>query len=450
MKIKCEFCGSMINDTESVCPSCGAPNKNVRRSSGDQPLTIQELRQWYESKGLPPESVTRFFIGKDIREPRAFGIYFDENTGNYIVYKNKASGQRAVRYQGTDEAYAVNELFQRLKQEITQQKMNNAKKQQGSGQMPPKKPQKSLPRRLLGLVGKLVGAFVGCIVFLLILGLIVTRNDITEGYYIYGNTGYYYSSTAYQDLNWFRYDTNRYVWEGPLDTVPEALTTKKQAKEHFVQTVWTNRLPCDDFADSLYGQDLATGMTAAEGLYQYGSAVYFHLSKAYDQNWYQYKTDWQAVDFQTLPQELQHPSLTQEYLLPSNHLAGVPDFTKTLTYLDYHASTITRKGYYRVEDQVLYHLGDRYDEDWYLYEDDSWRRVDTQAIPEPLTHPGIAEDFYFTPTWDPSTQFTDFEDTSYYQDAQKKDSWLNDDDNSYDWDSGDSWDSGDTDWDSDW
>ena len=204
MKIKCEFCGSMINDTESVCPSCGAPNKNVRRSSGDQPLTIQELRQWYESKGLPPESVTRFFIGKDIREPRAFGIYFDENTGNYIVYKNKASGQRAVRYQGTDEAYAVNELFQRLKQEITQQKMNNAKKQQGSGQMPPKKPQKSLPRRLLGLVGKLVGAFVGCIVFLLILGLIVTRNDITEGYYIYGNTGYYYSTTAYQDLNWFR------------------------------------------------------------------------------------------------------------------------------------------------------------------------------------------------------------------------------------------------------
>ena len=76
--------------------------------------------------------------------------------------------------------------------------------------------------------------------------------------------------------------------------------------------------------------------------------------------------------------------------------------------------------------------------------------MDTQAIPEPLTHPGIVEDFYFTPTWDASTQFTDFEDTSYYQDAQKKDSWLNDDDNSYDWDSGDSWDSGDTDWDSDW
>ena len=116
MKIKCEFCGTMMDDTQSVCPSCGAPNRNVRRSSGDQPLTIEELRQWYEGKGLPPEEVTRFFIGKDIREPKAFGIYYEEDTGNYVVYKNKASGERSVRYRGTDQAYAVNELFQKLKQ----------------------------------------------------------------------------------------------------------------------------------------------------------------------------------------------------------------------------------------------------------------------------------------------------------------------------------------------
>lgn len=131
MKIKCEFCGTMMDDTQSVCPSCGAPNRNVRRSSGDQPLTIEELRQWYEGKGLPPEEVTRFFIGKDIREPKAFGIYYEEDTGNYVVYKNKASGERSVRYRGTDQAYAVNELFQRLKQEIIQQKMLNVKKTAG-------------------------------------------------------------------------------------------------------------------------------------------------------------------------------------------------------------------------------------------------------------------------------------------------------------------------------
>jgi len=92
MKIKCEFCGSMMNDTVESCPNCGAPNPNVRRSSGDQPLTIEQLKQWYESKGLPPYSVTRFFIGENYTEPKAFGIYYEEETGNYIVYKNKASG----------------------------------------------------------------------------------------------------------------------------------------------------------------------------------------------------------------------------------------------------------------------------------------------------------------------------------------------------------------------
>ena len=54
MKIKCEFCGNMINDTQAVCPHCGAPNQRVRRASGDQPVTIEQLQKWYESKGLPP------------------------------------------------------------------------------------------------------------------------------------------------------------------------------------------------------------------------------------------------------------------------------------------------------------------------------------------------------------------------------------------------------------
>ena len=150
MKIKCEFCGSMINDTEQQCPNCGAPNSNVRRSSGDQPLTIAQLQQWYESKGLPPYEVTRFFIGQDVHEPRAFGIYFDETTGNFIVYKNKDTGKRAVRYRGTDEAYAVNELFQRLKQEIIQQKRNNIKKGQSASEPSPAKGGKS------GCLGNLI------------------------------------------------------------------------------------------------------------------------------------------------------------------------------------------------------------------------------------------------------------------------------------------------------
>ena len=60
----------------------------------------------------------------DYKGPRAFGIYHDKYLG-YVVYKNKDNGERAIRYQGTDEAYAVNELFMRLKQEILEQKSRN-------------------------------------------------------------------------------------------------------------------------------------------------------------------------------------------------------------------------------------------------------------------------------------------------------------------------------------
>ena len=54
---------------------------------------------------MPPEETTRFFIGKNTKEPKAFGIY--EENGIFVVYKNKANGQRAIRYQGTDEAYVL-------------------------------------------------------------------------------------------------------------------------------------------------------------------------------------------------------------------------------------------------------------------------------------------------------------------------------------------------------
>nr|MCR5160881.1 zinc ribbon domain-containing protein [Lachnospiraceae bacterium] len=135
MKIKCSYCGAYMDDTHTNCPHCGAPNEGVVRTTSTQPLTIEELKQWYEDRHLPPPEVTRFFIGQDYREPRAFGIYKDEK-GNCVVYKNKANGQRAVRYEGTDEAYAVNELYQRLKQEIIEQKSARAKRQSGADDKP--------------------------------------------------------------------------------------------------------------------------------------------------------------------------------------------------------------------------------------------------------------------------------------------------------------------------
>ena len=131
MKIKCEYCGAMIEDTEDKCPNCGAANTNVKRMADRTPKTIEELESWYRARNLPPYETTRFFIGIDYRQPRAFGIYKDGN--EFVVYKNKADGSRAVRYRGTDEAYAVNEIYLKLKSEILNQKARNSGTRSYSG-----------------------------------------------------------------------------------------------------------------------------------------------------------------------------------------------------------------------------------------------------------------------------------------------------------------------------
>ena len=131
MDVKCDYCGAMVDERSKSCPKCGAPLSGANRTASEQPKTIEELKDWYVAHNLPPEEITRFFICKNIQEPKAFGIYKNE-VGDCVVYKNKASGERAIRYQGADEAYAVNELYQRLRAEIVDQKAHNPKKEDKS------------------------------------------------------------------------------------------------------------------------------------------------------------------------------------------------------------------------------------------------------------------------------------------------------------------------------
>ena len=130
MKKVSDYCGGYISETDEVCPNCGAVNEQYKRVGEGVPQTIEELKAWYTAHNLPPEEVTRFFIGKDYKEPKAFGIYQDGE--RFIVYKNKADGSRAIRYEGGDEAYAVNELYLKLKEEIARQKGRNQAKSSGN------------------------------------------------------------------------------------------------------------------------------------------------------------------------------------------------------------------------------------------------------------------------------------------------------------------------------
>ena len=95
------------------------------------PQTIEELKAFCAEKGMPLEKM-RFFIGENIQEPKAFGIYRDEND-RFVVYKNKADGSRAVRYSGPDEAYAVRELYLKLKSEV------DLRRSPGGGSVPRKR-----------------------------------------------------------------------------------------------------------------------------------------------------------------------------------------------------------------------------------------------------------------------------------------------------------------------
>ena len=145
----------------------------------ETPRTIEELRAWYVAHNLPPEDVTRFFIGRDVREPRAFGVYRDGDS--FVVYKNKDDGSRAVRYHGPDEAYAVNELYLRLRQEIANQKGLNGEKRPVD---------KKKERR-----GMIVALAIFLAAVLALLYLDSFNPD--DGYYNYGDRWYYYGGSSW-------------------------------------------------------------------------------------------------------------------------------------------------------------------------------------------------------------------------------------------------------------
>ena len=122
MDLICENCGTYLNFLDKECPLCSHANKYYTTNVSYTPQTIKELKDWYETQGFGPYESTRFFIGIDYKKPKAFGIF--ENSGVFTVYKNKRDGSRAIRYQGPDEAYAVNELYLKLKDELVDKKYN--------------------------------------------------------------------------------------------------------------------------------------------------------------------------------------------------------------------------------------------------------------------------------------------------------------------------------------
>lgn len=188
---KCEYCGSTIRSDQQTCPQCGAPNPNYVAETERRvflPKTIEELKEYCAERGMPLLRM-RFFIGENFQEPKAFGIYQSGN--DFIVYKNKANGQRAIRYQGPDEEYAVNELFMKLLDECHRR-----------GIYPDGRPSESESRS-----SRSRKAFSIIVPIVLFMTLVVggasyysNRIHAHDGYYNFGNDIYYhYGNDWYVD-----------------------------------------------------------------------------------------------------------------------------------------------------------------------------------------------------------------------------------------------------------
>lgn len=227
MKQKCEYCDTLLEDTQERCPNCGAPNNGYKRESSNTPKTIEDLQNWYEAHHLPPSEVTRFFIGIDCREAKAYGIY--RQGDRFIVYKNKADGSRAVRYDGADEAYAVNEIYLKLKDMISQQKarQNTAPARSAA---PAKNSRKTF--------------WIALVIVFMLMGIIGQIGSTSRGYYSYGGSTYYYL-----DNDWYVYSYGHWI-----PTVVDS-DLSDNSSDYFESSYYSSSYGTSNFEDTSYYSD---------------------------------------------------------------------------------------------------------------------------------------------------------------------------------------------------
>lgn len=229
MKIPCEYCGQMIPETQQTCPFCGAANKKMKRVAYGVPTTIEELQAYCRHHNLPLADM-RVFLGEDYRGARAYGIYRDETTGNFVVYKNKADGTRAVRYEGNDEAYAVNELYLKIKERVAEQKRHLPPKRQGN----PKSIRRNFAKSIFTQT-------IVCIIVFSILSVSRFSAGPSNGYYAYGGNYYYYDSSS-----WYEWDIYDEEWS---HTQADA-ELEENAEDYYQSRNWQYNYEAGDFTES--------------------------------------------------------------------------------------------------------------------------------------------------------------------------------------------------------
>lgn len=250
MKIKCDYCNNQYEDYQKQCPFCGAPNPADKRNASDKkPRTIEELKKWYADRKLPPYKVTRFFIGENYTSPKAFGIYKNDR-GEFVVYKNKADGSRAIRYQGKDEEYAVNELYQKLKDEIVHQKAANQRK-----------PLSTPVQNRTGHIGNIsypltIKKYMST--WVILVAVIFFINSIAKPYLNRHNGYYRYNDTMYYHISddWYYYNDDYDYWYITSPQSDPAISSiENDYDDYFISGSWNNNIQAMDWDDTTYYDD---------------------------------------------------------------------------------------------------------------------------------------------------------------------------------------------------
>lgn len=241
MKIKCDWCGSWINDFDQVCPNCGGVNNNYNRNANGTPQTIEELKAWAKAMSLPLQEM-RTFIGEDYKGAKAFGIYKDESDGTFVVYKNKADGTRAVRYKGTDEAYAVNELYQKMKERVAVQKAHQQPKAakpapEASVSAKQRQSEKNLSKALFPICLITIVA----IIILSVIFALIGESGPASGYYTYGDQSYYYYSG-----DWYEWENDSWRY------APSESWMDSDYENYYDSYNYDTGAEYEDFEDSPY------------------------------------------------------------------------------------------------------------------------------------------------------------------------------------------------------
>ena len=251
---QCRYCGSTISSSQEKCPNCGAPNENYVAETERRiflPQTIDELKEYCAERGMPLLKM-RFFIGEDYRQPKAFGIYKDGN--DFVVYKNKASGERAIRYRGPDEKFAVNELFMKLLEECHNRGIypdGQIPERSGGGTRQRSRKKSSMLFPIIVIILSMLFSGVMAVV-----SKTVHRND---GYYSAGDGTVYYH---YGNDWYYTYDLNDSGYWYQADDFPY-----EDYEEYSLGNSWDSDWGVSDFKNSSTYEELTESHSSSSSDY---------------------------------------------------------------------------------------------------------------------------------------------------------------------------------------